>query len=81
MGAFSRYCDEFQGICIARFFVQSWKNFGQKFQGQSVHHLFLGQSYTVRISGTKIEKLFQTVLKASLLSKKTEISLCSNFCR
>jgi hypothetical protein len=55
---FSRYCDIFQGICIARFFVQSWKNFGQKFQGQSVHHLFRDSrqiSYSVR-------KLFQTVL-------------------
>jgi hypothetical protein len=78
---FSRYCDVFQGICIARFSVQSWKNFGQKFQGQSVHHLFPGQPYSVRISGTKIEKLFETVLKASLLSKKTEICLCLNFCR
>jgi hypothetical protein len=67
---FSRYWHVFQGIYTAGFSVQSWQNFGHKFRGQSVQHLLLGQSYSVRISGSEIED------SSEATEQEVQISLC-----
>jgi hypothetical protein len=47
--------------------------------GGSLGTNFEDSPYSIYCTGIEIEKLFRTVLKVSLLSKKTEISFFFNF--